>query len=294
MTGGTIEWRKWSAVQRKGLCGQASAEGIAPCMIWTVEEDALRRARALADETGALLTMHVAETTFEIEEANRRYGSTDSEFLSDIGFLRPDVLAVPCVQCGSRDLGVLRRHDVKVSHNPCSNLYLGSGVPPIPAMLASGITIGLGSDGPASSNNHSLFQAMKFAALLQKGVHRDPTAMTAEKVIEMATIDGAHAVGLGNEIGSIEAGKKADIIVIDASGPAMTPIHNPVSALVYSALGHEVVDVMVDGRFVMRDGAMVGVSESAVRADAQSHADALARRAASESLKRRSWRSVAI
>lgn len=200
--------------------------------------------------------MHVAETTFEIEEANRRYGRTDSEFLSEIGFLGPDVHAV---QCGSRDIGTLRCHDVKVSHNPCTSFHLGSGVPPIPEMLSSGLTIGLGSNGPASGNNRSLFQTMKFAAVLQNGVHRDPTVMTAEKVVEMATIDGAHAVGLGSEIGSIEPGKKADIIVIDASGSAMTPIHDPVSALVYSALGHEVVDVMVDGRFVVCGGAMLGV-----------------------------------
>ncbi|WP_297976844.1 amidohydrolase [uncultured Amaricoccus sp.] len=268
--------------------------GIAPCMIWTVEEEALRLARRLADETGALLTTHVAETSFEIEEANRRYGRTDTEFLSDISFLGPDVLAVHCVQCRSRDIRVLRHHDVKVSHNPCSNLYLGSGIPPIPEMLASGITVGLGSDGPASSNNHSLFQAMKFAALLQKGAHRDPTILTAEKAIEMATIDGAHAVGLGNEIGSIEPGKKADIIVIDASGPSMTPIHNPVSALVYSALGNEVTDVMVDGRFAMRGGAILGVLDTAISAAAQTHADALARRAGSDRFRRRGWRSVAI
>ena len=109
-------------------------------------------------------------------------------------------------------------------------------------MLLAGITVGLASDGPASSNNHNLIQALKFAALVPKGVTRDATVMTAEKALEMATIDGARAVGLEQEIGSIEVGKRADIVVIDHENAFMTPIHNPVSALVYSALGHEVRD----------------------------------------------------
>ena len=186
----------------------------------------MRGTRALADETGALITIHVAETDFEIAQSQARFQCTDTEYLSDIGLLGPDVLAVHCVQCSNRDIRALRQHDVKVSHNPCSNMYLASGVPPIPAMLAAGLTVGLGSDGPASSNNHSLFQAMKMAALIQKGSHRDPTIVTAEKALEMATIDGARAIGLGHEIGSIEVGKKADIAVVGTDHPAMAPMHN--------------------------------------------------------------------
>src|ERR1700752_5117544 len=153
-------------------------------------------------------------------------------------------------------------------------MYLASGLAPIPEMLGTGVTVGLASDGPASSNNHSLFQAMKFAALMQKGFHQDATIMTAEKVLEMATIDGARAVGLEPQIGSIEVGKKADLIVIDYENAFMTPIHHPVSAIVYSALGHEVSTVMIDGRFVMRDGVVGSVDETAVRKQAQMSADA--------------------
>lgn len=283
-----------AAMRRHNRPGGRVQVGIAPCMIWTVDELAFRMARALADEERALVTTHVAETTFEIAEAAALHGQTDTEFLSDIGFLGPDVLAVHCVHCRSHDVRILRHHGVKVSHNPCSNLYLASGIAPIPEMHLAGITVGLGSDGPASSNNHSLFQAMKFAALVQKGIHQDATIMTAEKVLEMATIDGAHAVGLGAEIGSLEVGKKADIIVVDCDGPAMTPIHNPVSALVYSALGNEVRSVLVDGRFVLRDGVVTSVDEATVRRAAQVHADALARRAGSDRFKARGWRSAAI
>lgn len=267
--------------------------GIAPSMIWGVEERALRDTRALADETGALVTMHVAETDFEIEQSRARFQCTDTEYLADIGFLGPDVLAVHCVQCGGRDIRVLRHYDVKVSHNPCSNMYLASGVPPIPEMLASGITVGLGSDGPASSNNHSLFQAMKMAALIQKGVHRDPTIMTADKVLEMATIDGARACGLAAVTGSIEIGKKADIAVVGTDHPAMAPVHDPVSALVYSALGHEVTDVFIDGRPVMRKGRLVNVDERAVLALSRKAARELTTRAGTGRQGARPWRSIA-
>jgi len=265
--------------------------GIAPSMIWALDEKVLRGTRELANETGALITTHVAETDFEIAQSQLRFQSTDTEFLSDIGFLGPDVLAVHCVQCSSRDIRTLKHYDVRVSHNPCSNMYLASGVAPIPEMLAAGLTVGLGSDGPASSNNHSLFQAMKMAALVQKGVHRDPTIMTAEKVLEMATIDGARAIGLEHEIGSLEVGKKADVVVIGTNHPAMTPVHHPVSALVYSALGHEVTDVFVDGQPVLRNGQLTRVNEREVMVRSQQAANSLAARAGSDKFKRRPWRS---
>jgi 5-methylthioadenosine/S-adenosylhomocysteine deaminase len=268
--------------------------GVAPNMIWAVDEKGYRLTRKLANEERALITTHLAETTFELQTAATRYGQTDTEFLSDIGFLGPDVLAAHCVHARQHDIRILRHHDVKVAHNPCSNMYLASGCPPIPEMLRSGVTVGLASDGPASSNNHSLFQAMKFAALIQKGFHQDATVMTAEKVMEMATIDGARAVGLEREIGSIESGKKADLIVIDYENAFMTPIHHPVSAIVYSALGHEVASVMIDGRFVMRDRAMTIVDEAAVRNRAQTAADDLARRSGSDRFKKRPWSSMTI
>ncbi|KAB8312343.1 amidohydrolase [Erwinia endophytica] len=265
--------------------------GLAPSMIWALDEKVLRGTRALADEAGVLITTHVAETDFEIAQAQLRFQGSDTEFLSDIGFLGPDVLAVHCVRCSSRDIRALKHHDVRVSHNPCSNLYLASGIPPIPEMLAAGITVGLGSDGPASSNNHNLFQAMKTAALMQKGIHRDPTIMTAEKVMEMATIDGARATGLDHLVGSLEVGKKADVIVIGTDHPAMTPVHHPVSALVYSALGHEVTDVFIDGQAVMRNGILTRVNQREVLQRSARAAASLATRTGND--KPRRWRSSA-
>ncbi len=253
--------------------------GLAPCMIWAVYETSLRQARKLADELGVLLTIHVSETPFEMQHSHKCYGRSDTAFLSDIGFLKPDVLAVHCVQCSSDDIATLLRHDTKISHNPCSNMYLGSGLAPIPEMLKSGLTVGLASDGPASSNNHSLFQAMKFAALTQKGFHGDATILTARQALEMATIGGARAVGLENEIGSIEVGKKADLVVVDLSDAFITPIHDPISALVYSALGHEPTLVVVDGKIVMQDRKLTTVDETKVRIEAQRAAADLTRRA---------------
>jgi 5-methylthioadenosine/S-adenosylhomocysteine deaminase len=272
-------------IEAQNRAGGRVQVGLAPCMIWALDAASLRDTRALADELRAFVTIHVAETPFEIEHAMSRYGRSDTELLSEIGFLGPDVLAVHCVQCGSHDIHLLRQHDVKVSHNPCSNLYLASGIAPVPEMLRAGITVGLGSDGPASSNNHSLFHAMKFAALIQKGVHRDATIMTAEKALEMATIDGARAVGLEAEIGSIEIGKKADLALV-APSAFMTPIHDPVSALVYSAVGHETSLVVIDGRLVMRDGNILSVDERSVREEAQRAATALTGRAGIRSRRR--------
>jgi 5-methylthioadenosine/S-adenosylhomocysteine deaminase len=276
-------------IRRYNKPGGRVQVGLAPNMIWAVDEEGYRLTRKLADEEHVLITTHVAETDFELETAAATYGMNDTQFLSDIGFLGSDVIAVHCVHCKTDDIKLLRQHDTKVSHNPCSNMYLASGCAPIPEMLAAGVTVGLASDGPASSNNHSLFQAMKFAALQQKGVHQDATIMTAEKVLEMATIDGARAVGLEKEIGSIEVGKKADIVVIDYNNAFMTPIHHPVSAMVYSALGSEVTTVMIDGRLVMRDGIVGTVDEGAVRRQAQISADALTQRAGTDSFKRRPW-----
>ena len=253
--------------------------GLAPCMIWGLDEACLRETRKTADELGLLVTMHVSETPFEVEHSNRVYGLSETAFLSNIGFLKPDVLAVHCVKCTSADIVTLRRHGAKVSHNPCSNLYLASGVAPIPEMLQAGVTVGLASDGPASSNNHSLFQAMKFAALMQKGFHGDPTIITAQQVLRMATINGARAIGLGDEIGSIEVGKKADLVLLDISDFFVSPIHDPISAIVYSALGHEPTLVVIDGRIVMRDRKVLTVDEMRVRHEAQKAAAALTSRA---------------
>lgn len=260
--------------------------GFAPCMIWSVDQTTLAETRKLASELNALITIHVSETPFEIENSLQRFGMRDLEYLEHINFLAGDVLAVHCVYCLDNDIRILQKHDVKVSHNPCSNLYLASGFAPIPQMLKAGVTVGLACDGPASNNNHNMIQTLKFAALIHKGFHRDPTIITAEKVLEMATIAGAKAIGLDQEIGSIEPGKKADLVVLNFDNFFVNPIHSPVSALVYSALGNEPELVMIDGQIVMRDRVMQTVSEAEVLKASQIAADELAKRAGTDRFKR--------
>jgi 5-methylthioadenosine/S-adenosylhomocysteine deaminase len=277
-----------------GAAGGRIQVRFAPCMIWSVTRDSLRATRELASSMGVGLTMHVSETLFELENSRRRFGLKDLELLAHDGFLGPDVLAVHCVHLDQRDIRILKSHDVKVSHNPTSNMYLASGVAPIPAMLDAGITVGLASDGPASNNTHNMVQALKFAALLHKVATQDPTAITAERVLEMATVEGAKALGLETVTGSLEVGKKADLIVVnlDAS-PFAAPVHNPVSALVYGAVGCEVEDVIVDGRVVMERGRILTVDEEDVRQRASKAARELTERAGTARLRHRGWRSLA-
>jgi 5-methylthioadenosine/S-adenosylhomocysteine deaminase len=261
-------------------------------MSWSVDEPTLRETRALADTTGALITMHLAESSFDVAESLRRFGMRDVSLAAATGLLGPDLLAVHCVQCDDADIDLLAAHGAAVSHNPCSNLYLGSGIAPIPRMQRQGITVGLGSDGPASSSNHSMLQAMKFAALIHKGAHRDAEIMTAEKAIEMATVDGAAALGMADDIGSLEPGKRADIVVADLTSFCLTPVHQAVSALVYSARGDEVDRVYVDGRQVVRAGIPTLVSPTEVRRRSAAAARALTVRAGTAALADRPWRSI--
>lgn len=276
-------------IRRHNTEGARVQVGLAPCVIWSVEQETLEATRAIADEHRALITMHVAETDFEVRNAIDRFGRREPQFLGDVGLLGPDLLAVHAVHCQPDDIAVLAAHDVKVSHNPCSNMYLGSGIAPIPEMLAAGITVGLAADGPASNNNHNMIQSLKFAALSHKASHRDPTVITAEKVLELATIDAADAIGMADQVGSIEPGKKADLVTLRCDGWSVTPLHNPVSALVYSALGSEPETVMVDGRVVMRDRTLMTVDEQDVKVAARRAADGLVRRAGIDGLRRRWW-----
>ncbi|MCW2583449.1 MAG: putative amidohydrolase [Klenkia sp.] len=272
--------------------GSRVTVGLAPCMSWSVDLPTLTETRALADATGALVTMHLSESPFDVEESIRRFGSRDVPLAAETGLLGPDLLAAHCVQVDPTDIGLLADSDTRVSHNPCSNLYLGSGFAPVPAMQRAGITVGLASDGPASSSNHSMLQAMKFAALLHKGVHRDPEVMTAEKALEMATIDGARAVGMADSIGSLEVGKRADLVVLDATNLCVTPLHAAVSALVYSHRGDEVSRVYVDGRLVVEGGTLTTVPEADVRTRSAAAARGLADRAGTSRFATRPWRSM--
>ncbi len=266
--------------------------GMSPCILWMVDEPTLVETRRLANGVGGIISIHLSETNFEVDQSLRKYGKRELEVMCETGFLGGDVLAVHCTKCTARDIRLMKVFDVKVSHNPCSNMYLAAGVAPIPQMLMAGLTVGVATDGPASNNNQNMIHVLKYSALLHKVAHEDPTIMTAEKVIEMATIDGARAIGRDREIGSLEPGKKADVAVFAFDNPYVTPVHNPVSALVYAAQGNEAETVIIDGQVVMQNRVITTIDEFKIREEAQRAALALAERAGVAHLARRPWRSI--
>ncbi|MCX5909568.1 MAG: amidohydrolase, partial [Deltaproteobacteria bacterium] len=229
----------------------------------------LRRCGALADRYGVPLVIHVAETKDEVAEVSKRYGKTPVMHMEDLGLLSSSLIACHCVWLTEEEMDLLARRGVKVVHSPESNMKLASGVAPVPDLLARGVSVGLGTDGCASNNNLDLFQEMDVAAKLHK-VHRlDPTVMPAETVLEMATLGGAKVLGLEREIGSLEVGKKADVIVVDLRRPHMQLLYNVVSQLVYSAAGADVRDVIINGQIVMEGRKLLTIDEEEILSVAQ-------------------------
>jgi 5-methylthioadenosine/S-adenosylhomocysteine deaminase len=203
------------------------------------------------------MIMHVAETAGEVKQIQKTYYKTPVAHLADIGVLWPGFLACHCVAVSDADIQLLKAHNVKVSHNPESNMKLASGVAPVPAMQAAGICVGLGTDGPTSNNNLDMFMEMDAAAKIHKVNLMDPTVMDAQTVMRMATIDAARSLGLDGKTGSLEPGKKADIIVIDTKKPHLTPMYNIYSQLVYAAGGNDVRHVIINGVQVVKDRSLL-------------------------------------
>ncbi|MFC1488673.1 amidohydrolase family protein [Thermodesulfobacteriota bacterium] len=226
---------------------------VEPHSLYTCSPELLANANALALKYRVPLIIHVAETLGEIDEIKEKYGKTPVEHLETLGLLGPHLIADHCVHLETPDIQTLANHGVKVVHNPESNMKLASGVAPVPDLLSQGVTVGLGTDGCASNNNLDLFSEMDMAAKLHKVHTMDPTVMDALSVLKMATIEGAKALGLGDITGSLEKGKKADIIVIDTHKPHLTPLYNEASHLVYAAKGSDVRHSIINGKVVMED-----------------------------------------
>jgi 5-methylthioadenosine/S-adenosylhomocysteine deaminase len=174
-------------------------------------------------------------------------------YLDSLGVLDAQVIAAHCVALTENDMLIMKRRKVKVSHNPVSNLKLASGISPVPKMLQKGITVSLGTDSPCSNNTADMFETMKTTAILHKGMNRNPILMPAEKVLEMATIEGAKALSWENEIGSIETGKKADLAIINLEKPHLCPVYNESSHLVYAVKSSDVETVIINGKIIMEN-----------------------------------------
>jgi 5-methylthioadenosine/S-adenosylhomocysteine deaminase len=213
----------------------------------------LTRAARLAADHQVPLVIHLSETRSEVKQIQDRYGTTPVGHLAALGLLAPNLVACHAVVLTEEDIALLKAHEVKVSHNPESNMKLASGVSPVPDILAAGICVGLGTDGCASNNNLDLFTEMDMAAKLHKVQRLDPTVMNAPTVLRMATIDAARVLGLSDRVGSIEPGKQADLIVVDADKPHLTPMYDPVSHLVYAVRGSDIRHSIINGKVVMED-----------------------------------------
>ena len=226
---------------------------VEPHSAYLCAPELLKRAFSLAQDFKLPLVIHLAESKSEVEQIKERYGRTPVEHLAEIDVLAPNVLACHCVELTPNDITLLQRFDVKVAHNVESNMKLASGVAPIPSLLKEGICVGLGTDGCASNNDLDLFLEIDTVAKLHKANTLDPTTMDALTVLKMATIQAARALGLDESIGSLEKGKRADLIIIDTHKPHLTPMYNPVSHLVYAVTGSDVKTSIINGAIVMEN-----------------------------------------
>jgi 5-methylthioadenosine/S-adenosylhomocysteine deaminase len=246
---------------------------VAPHALYTLEPATLKACRALADKHQVPLIIHLAETRAEVDAALTLANSTPTRYLQGVGLWGPRTLAAHGVWVSPEDMAVLKAAGVAVSHNPESNMKLASGTAPVVDYLEAGITVGLGTDGAASNNDLDMFEAMRFAAFLQKHARNDPRALPATAVLDMATRGGAAALGLDAQIGSLEVGKRADVILVDTRGPRQTPMFDPVAHLVYSAHGDDVTTTIVNGKVLMRDRKMLTLNEATILAEARAAAE---------------------
>lgn len=255
---------------------------IAPHAPYSNTEETLRRSGDLAREFDLPLMIHIAETRREVDDNIAQVGKSVVPWIKDAGLLPAKTIMAHCVHVDEHEMRIMQKHDVSVAHCPSANLKLASGIAPVMQMLSMGINVAIGTDGPASNNDLDLFEEMRLAALLAKVTPNDPTALPAKKALWMATRGGAKALRLETRIGSLEAGKLADVIVVEIDTVHNTPHFrfNPdayYSRLVYAAKSSDVQHTICHGQFVMRDRRVLTVDEAAVRREADAYADAVGR-----------------
>ena len=244
---------------------------VAPHSMYTCSEKTLQDAAALARRNHAPILIHIAEAPFELEQSRNKYGLTPVAYLARAGVLGPDVVGAHCIWVDHADIATLTHYGVGCIHNPSSNMKTAAGVMPVVEMLAAGEAIGLATDGAASNNDLDLFEEMDLAAKLQKISRMDSRALPAEQVVEMATITGARALHLEKQIGSLETGKKADLILVDTSAPHAVPMYNVYSQLVYALKSSDVRTVVIGGKIVMQDRQMLTLDEKEILAKAHEY-----------------------
>jgi len=237
---------------------------VCPHAVYTCSPETLKKAGAIAERHGALVHIHLSETQDEVQQCLERYGRRPVAHLKEVGLLNENLHVAHAVELTDEEIELLAERRVSVAHCPESNLKLGSGVARVPEMVAAGVRVTLGTDGPASNNDLDLLSEMRTAALIQKGLRRDPTVLPAQEVFRMATEEGAKALGFPR-CGRLEPGFEADLAILNLATSGLTPVHDPLSLLVYSARAGEVSDLMVAGRWLMRKGRLLTFDEEEVR-----------------------------
>jgi 5-methylthioadenosine/S-adenosylhomocysteine deaminase len=253
---------------------------IGPLLPWVLDEDGFRETRRIARDNGLSLHMHVAESPEFNQMIARHFGRAirQVELLEEVGCLGPDVQAVACSDISPREIELLAASHTAVLFDPPTRLFWGTGFPPIGDFLTAGITCGVATNGAAANCGQDIFESMKYACATAKTAANDPRALTAARALRMATVEGARAIGRP-ETGSIEIGKRADLITVDARQPHLAPLFDPEKALVYSARGGDVRDVVIDGRLIMQDREVLTVDENALLIEAEQVARRCAARA---------------
>ncbi len=255
---------------------------VAPHAPYTVSEAHLREVKAFSDRTGAPVVTHVAETRKEVEDISRDHGARPVEYLARIGFLGPRDVFAHTVHLTEGEINLLRQSGVGSVHNPESNMKLASGVAPVPQMLRAGVALGLGTDGAASNNDLDMFEAMDYAAKLHKVATFDPKVVTAEEALALATIDGARALHMDSDIGSLEEGKRADIVVVGLDSLHQTPRYSVYSHLVYATKASDVRTVVIEGRVVMRERRLLTLNEPLIKQKARALRERITRSLATQ------------
>lgn len=237
---------------------------VDPHAVYTCSPELLQRLGRMADEKNALYVIHLAENRDEVDTCNERYGCSPVMHLENLGLLCDRVVADHCVMVTDDEISLMADRGVKVAHCVESNMKLASGVAPVPVMIEAGIEVGIGTDGSASNNDVDMFGEMNSVAKVHKVAAKDPTAMDAETTLHAATRGGAAVLDAGEKTGSLEPGKKGDIIVLDMNRPHLTPVYNPVSHLVYAARGSDVLHSIINGRIVMQNRRLKTLDEEAI------------------------------
>ena len=267
-----------------GLCVQYKDHplvtmSLAPGIIWDHTREGFIRTRKFADQYKIPITMHLAETEDDDRYALATWGERAIPFLESCGVLGPDFVSVHSVHLTPEDIQTFKEYDVSISHCPLSNMILASGAAPVPQLMTEGVNVSLACDGAASSDTQNMLEVLKAAALQHKLVTRDASVVSASEVLEMATLGGARALGLQKQIGSLEKGKKADFFIFDPLKCFSAPVHDPVSALVYSSSPANVETTVIGGEVILENGKFNSIDETAVLKEASRLAASLVKRA---------------